>query len=111
MKIGIIGAGMVGGAIEHCFAHAHELFVHDPARGTELKDVIDHVDMAYIPTGENIADLVTKHLKKSTHDYLCDKFGVDKGPPMMTRRELHPRRMRRELRPRCCVSVNCKPRQ
>ena len=48
MKIGIIGAGMVGGAIEHCFAHAHELFVHDPARGTELKDVIDHVDMAYI---------------------------------------------------------------
>ena len=33
-----------------------------------------HVDMAYIPTGENIADLMTKHLKKSTHDYLCDKL-------------------------------------
>lgn len=48
MKIGIIGAGMVGGAIEHCFNHAHELFVHDPARGTNLNDVIDHVDMAYI---------------------------------------------------------------
>lgn len=48
MKIGIIGAGMVGGAIEHCFKHAHELFVHDPARGTNLNDVIDHVDMAYI---------------------------------------------------------------
>ena len=48
MKVGIIGAGMVGGAIEHCFADAHELFVHDPARGTSLNDVIDHVDMAYI---------------------------------------------------------------
>ena len=48
MKIGIIGAGMVGGAIEHCFKHAHELFVHDPARGTNLNDVIDHVDMAYV---------------------------------------------------------------
>ena len=48
MKIGIIGAGMVGGAIEHCFGHAHELFIHDPARGTVLADVIEHVDMAYI---------------------------------------------------------------
>ena len=48
MKVGIIGAGMVGGAIETCFAEAHELFVHDPARGTELSDVINHVDFAYI---------------------------------------------------------------
>ena len=30
--------------------------------------------MAFIPTAENIADLMTKHLKKATHDYLCDKL-------------------------------------
>ena len=48
MKVGIIGVGMVGGAIEICFADAHELFVHDPARGTNLSDVTDHVDFAYI---------------------------------------------------------------
>ena len=39
---------MVGGAIEHCFQHAHELYVHDPARNTTINDVIDHVDFAYI---------------------------------------------------------------
>ena len=48
MKVGIIGAGIVGGAIEHWFGSKHELFIHDPVRGTTLQEVTENVDMAYI---------------------------------------------------------------
>ena len=48
MKIGIIGAGMVGGTIEHCFRDHHELYIHDPSRNTDLDDLISNCDMAYI---------------------------------------------------------------
>ena len=77
MKVGIIGAGIVGGAIEHWFANTHELFIHDPVRGTTLSDVTDYVDMAYIavPTPmSNIDGSCDTSIVESTLDELPDGF-------------------------------------
>lgn len=70
MNIGIIGAGMVGGTIEACFSSTHTLFVHDPRRGTELAEILPHVDCVYIsvptpsgPTGECDTSLVEQTLE------------------------------------------------
>ena len=76
MRVGIIGAGMVGGAIEHCFAGAHELFVHDPARGTELSNITDNCDMAYIavPTPANDDGSCDTSIVEEILDALPDGF-------------------------------------
>ena len=55
MKIGIIGAGIVGGTIRDCFEHIHEIFLHDPLLNTSITDVTDNCDIVYIavPTPSN----------------------------------------------------------
>ncbi|MBK64506.1 MAG: hypothetical protein CMB47_03160 [Euryarchaeota archaeon] len=55
MKIGIIGVGVVGKAMKNGFENSHEIFLHDPKLGTELRDVTDNTDFSYIavPTPSN----------------------------------------------------------
>ena len=76
MRIGIIGAGIVGGTMEHCFNDKHELFVHDPRRGTDLSDVIENCEMAYIavPTPANDDGSCDTSIVEGILDELPDGF-------------------------------------
>ncbi len=48
MRIGIIGLGTVGLTIRECFEDVHEIFIHDKKLETDISDVTDNVDCAYI---------------------------------------------------------------
>ena len=48
MRIGIIGFGTVGKAIREGFESSHEIFIHDKGMGTDISEVTDNVEVAYI---------------------------------------------------------------
>jgi UDPglucose 6-dehydrogenase len=48
LRIGIIGNGTVGNAIRSGFEGTHEVFVHDPKLGTEISEVTENTELAYI---------------------------------------------------------------
>ena len=48
MRIGIIGFGTVGRAIANGLGSVHDIFVHDISMNTEIRDVFQNAEMAYI---------------------------------------------------------------
>ena len=83
MNIGIIGAGIVGSAIEHCFSRVFDIHVHDPLRGTDLNDVLQCVDCVYIavptPTDEQTGRCDTSIVEHILHALPSDMVAVIKS--------------------------------
>ena len=79
MRIGIIGLGTVGRAIQEGFRRHHEIFIHDPVLGTKLTDVTDNCDVAYIavptPSDQNSGKCDISAVR-STLESLPDGFSA-----------------------------------
>lgn len=79
MRIGIIGLGIVGKAIQRGLGDHHEIFIHDPKLGTKLTDVTDNCDVAYIavptPSDEETGRCDTS-IVRSILDGLPDGFSA-----------------------------------
>ncbi len=79
MRIGIIGLGTVGKAIQRGFEGHHEIFIHDPDLRTKLTDVTDNCDTAYIavptPTDDETGRCDTS-IVRSVLEALPDGFSA-----------------------------------
>ena len=76
-KIGIIGLGVVGKAIENGFKDTHQLFIHDPILNTSLQNVIENTNFCYIAvptptdqiTGRCDISIIESILSKMPNNY------------------------------------------
>ena len=79
MRIGIIGLGTVGKAIQKGFEEHHEIFIHDPKLGTNLTDVTENCEVAYIavptPSDEETGHCDTS-IVRSVLEALPDGFSA-----------------------------------